>query len=444
MGLVDETATEIEALVRANAAFQATYPGDPRGRQPVHTVYVGAALFRSGTARQFGDAALRDLEHYGAEPDGFATAMGATALAGSIADAVHARVRAKLEREPVEDLRIDFEDGYGPRPDAEEDGAAVSAARELARAMSDGVASTFTGIRIKSLNESLAARSARTLELFVGALIEARGGVLPGGFVVTLPKVQAPEQPRTLARWMDRLEQRHGLARGSLRFEMMIETPQGLVGADGRFPLPAFLDASEGRCTGVHLGVYDFTAACGVAAAYQATVHPMCELARNLMKLACGGRGVFVSDGATNVLPVGPHQGDAISEAQRAENRDAVHRAWRLSYARVRHALEGGFYQGWDLHPAQLPVRYAATFAFFLEGFAPAAARLRAFVDSSTKASAQIADEPATGQALLDYVRRAFLCGAIGREELATAGLTPDDATLPSLGAVLRARSAET
>jgi hypothetical protein len=217
------------------------------------------------------------------------------------------------------------------------------------------------------------------------------------------------------------------------------------VGADGRSPIPGFLDACRGRCTGVHLGVYDFTASCGVAAAHQSMGHPMCGLARGLMRLACGGRGVFLSDGSTNVLPVGPHPERAaaeLTEAQRAENRAAVHRAWRLSYGHIRRSLEEGFYQGWDLHPAHLPARYAACFAFFLEGFAAAAARLRAFVDVSARASTQIADEPATGQALLDYVRRAFACGAIDAADLQTAGLTVEEVQLPSIPKILGARRA--
>jgi len=66
-----------------------------------------------------------------------------------MAYSVYNRVLEKLKREPVEDFRIDFEDGYGNRPDAEEDGHAESAALEVARGMQEGSLPPFIGIRIK-------------------------------------------------------------------------------------------------------------------------------------------------------------------------------------------------------------------------------------------------------------------------------------------------------
>jgi citrate lyase beta subunit len=422
MSLVEETATEIEALRVANAIFSARYPGEATGRQPVHTVYGGAQSFEAATAQRFGEIALESLARYAPGANELAMGVGLRADT-ALASAVYARALAKLRREPVEDFRIDFEDGFGVRSDAEEDRFAVSAARELGRAIAGGIAPPFTGIRIKSLGDT-ARRAGRTLELFIGALLEERGGALPAGFVVTLPKVNLPEHPHTLVRWLERLESRHGLAPMSLRLEMMIETTQALMGPDGRSPLPSFLDACEGRCTGVHLGVYDFTASCDIAAPYQSMAHPMCDVARSHMKLACGGRGVRLSDGSTNVLPVGPHAGDDLSEAQRAENLEAVHRAWQLSYGHIRRSLAGAFYQGWDLHPAQLPVRYAACFAFYREGFASAAARLRGFIDKAARGPAAIADEPATIAALTNYVKRALACGAVDAEDLEAEGLT--------------------
>ncbi|HEX3772594.1 MAG TPA: phosphoenolpyruvate kinase [Polyangiaceae bacterium] len=440
--LFDDSDPAIAALTAANAAFAAKYPGDPVGRQPVHTLYLAAQHFAAGATRAIGDQALRALDRYGRDPGDFARAIGAGALDASLASTVHARVKAKLEREPIEDLRIDFEDGFGRRPDDEEDRVAIAAARDLARALAAKTAPPFTGIRIKSLGPDTVARAARTLEHFLGALLEAHGA-MPAGFVVTLPKVNVPEQPRALVRWLERLEAQHGLAAGTLRFEIMVETTQGFLDAGGRSPLPSFLDASEGRCTAVHLGVYDFTASCEVAALYQSTAHPMCELARNLMRLACGGRGVFLSDGSTHVLPIGPQRSRDLGEAQRAENTAAVHAAWRLAYAHVRHALEGGFYQGWDLHPAQLPVRFAATYVFFLEGFARAAARLHAFLTPSTDgADRAVADEPATAQALFNTLQRAYACGAIDPSDLAAAGLTPREVAMRSVNEVLASRRA--
>ena len=136
---------------------------------------------------------------------------------GWLATTVHERVRRKLEREPVEDFRIDFEDGFGARPDAEEDATAISAAREVARGMREGALPPFVGIRIKSFGEEWKARSARTLEIFLDTLFGETGGRLPANFVVTLPKVTVAEQPRTLVRLFEILERRHGLAEGTLR-----------------------------------------------------------------------------------------------------------------------------------------------------------------------------------------------------------------------------------
>jgi len=443
--LDDDCATELEALRAANDAFAAKYPGEgserggrPR-RQPVHTFYGGAQFYAASATRELGERALRAMERHGRDPADFARALGWADVDPALAATVYSRVRAKLRREPVEDYRIDFEDGFGTRPDDEEDRAAVTAAHQLGRSMADGTAPPFTGIRIKSLGPEGTRRAARTLELFVGALLEERDGVMPEGFVVTLPKVNVPEQPATLVRWLERLETRHGLAPGTLRFEIMVETTQAFMGADGRSPLPSFLDACEGRCTGVHLGVYDFTASCEVSPLHQSMAHPMCELARNSMRLAYGCRGVFLSDGGTHVLPVGPHAGEELTETQHAENRQAVHHAWRLSSAHIRHSLEGAFYQGWDLHPAQLPVRFATCFAFFLEGFAPAAARLRAFV--ARAATTQIADEPATARALLSYVQRALACGAVDAEDLVATGLTLDEVAMRSVGDILASRA---
>lgn len=419
MNLGDESAPEPESLRAANEAFAARYPGEPRGRQPVHTFYCGAQSFDADIVQRLGQTALRSMDRYAREPGELARSVG---LPGDLAPAIHARVRSKLQREPIEDLRIDFEDGFGARSDAEEDATAVSAARELGCAIAAGMAPPFMGIRIKSLGQR-GPRAGRTLELFLGALLDKTRGVVPQGFVVTLPKVNLAEQPRTLVRWLDRLEARHGLATGSLRLEMMVETTQAFVDADGRCPLPGFLDACEGRCSSVHLGVYDFTASCGIAAAHQSMAHPLCELARGMMKLAYGGRGVWLSDGSTNVLPIEPHAGDDLTEAQWQENREIVHRGWQLSFAHVRRSLESGFYQGWDLHPAQLPARYAACFAFYREGFASAAARLRRYADPAAQGPSAVADEPATAQALRSYVQRGVSCGAIDPQELDAAGV---------------------
>ena len=417
----ETTGPLLERLAGANRAFARTYPGEREERQPVHTVYGGAHLFRADAVARMGEAARSVLREVA--PDGKALARALAFSERVPAEVLYTRLVEKLEREPVEDFRIDFEDGFGTRPDAEEDREAERTALEVARGMEAGSLPPFVGIRVKAFTEALAPRAVRTLDLFVTALVGATRGRLPGGFVVTLPKVAIPEQVGALVDLLDVLESRLGLPAGSIPIELMVETPQAIVGPDGRSPLGRLLEAARGRCRGAHFGVYDYTAASGITAAHQSLDHPACDFARHAMLAALAGRGVFLSDGATNVLPVGPHRagpGTApLTEAQRRENGEAVLSAWRLSYGHIRHSLRQGFYQGWDLHPAQLPVRYAAVFAFFLEGLEDAALRLKTFVEKAAQATlvGDMFDDAATGQALLNYFLRATSCGALSQAE---------------------------
>ncbi|HYO58716.1 DUF6986 family protein [Archangium sp.] len=433
---------EREALKKANQAYSRTYPGESSRRQPVHTVYGGAQLFKADTAWKMGQLALATLREYA--PDAEALAGCLDLPGGGFARRVHARVEAKLQREAVEDFRIDFEDGYGHRPDAEEDGHAVSTAEEVAKGLAEGTLPPFIGIRIKSFSEELFDRSARTLDLFITTLLERTGGKLPDNFVVTLPKITSPEQVTTLVCMLEMLEQGWDLPAGALRLELMVETPQSIFDREGRLALPALVAAAEGRCVGAHLGVYDYTASLGITAAHQSMTHPASNLVRGMMQVSLAGMGVALSDGATNVMPVGPHKKGTgpLTEAQKEENREGVHRAWRLAYGHTRNSLERGFYQGWDLHPAQLPVRYAAVYAFFLEGLDAASRRLKSFVEKAAQATllGDVFDDAATGQGLLNYFLRGIACGAITEEEARATGLTLEELRSRSFLKILEGR----
>jgi citrate lyase beta subunit len=304
-------------------------------------------------------------------------------------------VLAKLAAEPIEDLRLDFEDGYHG---ADEDADARSAAACLA----DQAAATppFTGLRCKSLERPTRQRAIRTLDLFLAELL-ARGP-LPPGFVVTLPKVTSADQVTAMARLCARLEEAHGLPPGALLFEVQVETPQVILGADGTAVIARCVHAAGGRLTGLHYGTYDYSAALGIAAQQQGMEHPVADYARAVMQVAAAGTGVRLSDGSSNVLPEG--------------GRDEVTAAWGLHARLVRRSLERGFYQGWDLHPAQLASRYAATFGFFREGLPAAAARMRAYVE---RTPGRMLEEPATARALAGYLGRGLDCGAITEPELA-------------------------
>lgn len=393
----------------------------------MHTVYGGAHLFRADAARHLGQLALRALEEHA--PDA-ATMARAFDLAPELAEKVRARVVSKLQTEPVEDLRIDFEDGYGSRPDAEEDGHAVACAREIARGRTEGTLPPFLGIRIKSMTEDTRSRALRTLDVFLTTMVDATGGVIPPGFVVMLPKLQIPEHAGALADALDALEPKLGLTAGSLRFEIMVEQTQAVLDAGGRVAVPALVAAGRGRCIAAHFGTYDYTASCGVTAAHQRMAHPACDFAKACMQVSLAGTGVWLSDGATNVMPVG--------------DRAAVHAAWRLMAADIHRSLVGGYYQGWDLHPAQLVARFAAVYAFYLEAIAAATARLSNFVGKSAQATlvGEVFDDAATGQGLLNFFLRGLACGAISEAEALTTGLTLDELRSRSFLKILAGRRA--
>lgn len=472
----ESTRDHFSKLTRANRRFTEAYPGERADRQPVHTVYGGAHLFTADIALRLGTAALRTLEEYA--PD-FATFGRAIGLAGSdampnaiedlealrrrlakepdrvhqehraawLAHSVYTRVLAKLESEPVEDYRVDFEDGYGNRPDEEEDAHAVAVAHEMARGIVEKSLPPFIGIRIKPFTEELGRRSLRTLELVAGTLLEASGGMLPPGFVVTLPKVTVPEQVAALVDVFELIEAAHALPAGTLQMEIMIETPQSVIGPDGTVPLPALVAAARGRCRGAHFGVYDYTAGVNITAAHQVPQHPACDFARHVMQVSLAGTGVTLSDGATNVMPVGPHRaegGRALSESQLEENMRAVHGAWRTHYGDVRSSLRHGYYQGWDLNPGQLPTRYAAVFAFFLESRQEAADRLQKFVERAAQATllGNVFDDAATGQGLLNFFLRGINCGALTEEEALATGLTLEELRGRSFVKILNGRRA--
>ncbi|HEX3336269.1 MAG TPA: aldolase [Jatrophihabitans sp.] len=376
-------AGQLDAVLAADDAQRTSrYPGSRAGRQPVHTVYVPADRFGEQTVDDWRVDALAAVDEHGPLPDVDAD--------------LQARVRAKLEDEPIEDLRIDFEDGYGVRDDDAEDEAARAAGGALARMAHPA----FVGIRMKSLEGPTRRRSVRTLELFLESLLGA--GPLPPGFRFTLPKVTSVRQVEAMVEICAALESAYSLP--TLGFEIQIETPQAIVGADGAALVAPMLHVAAGRCAGLHYGTYDYSASLGIAAAFQSMEHPAADHAKAVMQVAAAGTGVPVCDGSTNVLPVG--------------TRESVRDAWTLHARLVRRSLERGFYQGWDLHPAQLPTRYAATFGFYRDSAAASAARLRAYL---ARAESGVLDEPATARALAGFLLRGIQCGALEGEDIQTA-----------------------
>ncbi|MCI9889508.1 aldolase [Micrococcales bacterium 31B] len=417
--LTASVAERLDAHLAASDGYVAeTYPGDSGSRQPLHTVYVPAQLFLPdaagpGVVGAWGRQGLEAFAAHFATPEQASTIV--PDLPPDLLAAVLPRVAEKLAREPIEDLRIDFEDGFGRRPDAEEDAAIAAALASISQMHAEGTLPPFWGCRFKSFEALTRRRGLATLYAFVSGVVEICGA-LPEGFWVTLPKVTAVEQVEAMVMACEALEAELGLAEGALRFEIQVETPQSILLPDGTAGVACMLRAAQGRASALHYGTYDYSAFCGVAAEYQSMEHAVADYAKAVMQVSAAGTGVRLSDGSTNIIPVGEP--------------DSMRAAWQLHARLVRRHLERGYYQGWDLHPHQFATRYIATFAFYRTSFERAALRLRRYVAADT--SSGVLDEPATAKALAWFILRAVSCGAVSPAEVdATVGI--DEATLTHL-----------
>ena len=415
-------------LAIANQKFVQHYPGDGEQQQPVHTLYGGAQLYKAGATKKIGELSLKAFNNYAPDAKTLAKALD---LPGNqqLWEQIHQRVISKLISCAVEDFRIDFEDGYGNRPDAEEDTCAEFTAKEFASALKQGIAAPYMGIRIKPFNAELKYRSARTLDIFVSTLIKENNGKVPKNFVITLPKVNIPEQVTAFVQLLDHLEEQLGLKNGELKIEIMIETTQALLSAGGVSHMPLIYKAANGRCRGAHFGTYDYTASFDITAAHQQMQHPACDFALQMMKLTFGGTGVWLSNGATSTMPIGDEK--------------TVHKAWKLAYDDIIHSLEMGYYQGWDLNPAQIPIRYVACYTFFLQSLEQASIRLKNFIEKAAQATlvGDVFDDAATGQGLLNFFLRALNSGAITEAEIEYTGLTLEEVRMKSFVKIVANRT---
>jgi citrate lyase beta subunit len=417
-GATDDLVALVEAAIDAHDARRRR--GAWSGRQPVHTVYVPADRVDGGTVAAWGREAVRLLDVHAPGPADLADAVG---IDRGLAGPVRERVAAKLASEPVEDLRIDFEDGYGVREDADEDADAV---RDAAVAAAPD-APAFIGLRVKSFADGHHRRAIRTLDGFVTGMLETTGGRLPAGFVVTLPKIIAVAHVEAFAGVLGRLEEALGLPERRLVFELQVETVESIIGHAGRVTLPSLVDAAGGRLVGAHFGVYDYTAACGLPADQQRLDHPACDFARHIMQVPLAGTGIRLSDGSTNRAPTD-------------DSREAVHAVWARHAGLVRRSLAHGFHQGWDMHPSHLVSRFAAVHAFHLAHLDDTVARLAAWsaardgraADGHGDSGARdddpgrgVVDEPATIRALLASLRRAVDCGAADADAYPAGGFDP-------------------
>jgi citrate lyase beta subunit len=425
----------------------------------VHVVYGGADRYSADTPQKLGEIALKTLRTYAPNFVEFAKAFylpGSETLpdfpeavaklekqiarnhskakaedhAAWFAWTVYQKTLTKLESEPVEDFRIDFEDGYGFRTDEEEDRDAVRAAEQLASAYQSGSITAFSGLRIKSLNKATSGRGLKTLDLFLKTLIEKTGGPIPDNFVVTLPKITDKKQVGELCDRLKKFEKRNELKSRSIGVELMIESPLALFDRKGKTVLTKLVNAADGRCTSAHFGAFDYTSALGIVSSQQGLHHPSCEYARQMMLANLAPLGIRLADSVTTRLPVTIHKNGKLSTVQTEENRFSIYEGWREHFVNVTTSMKNGFYQSWDLHPNQLPARYAAVYSFFLSECDAMAARLKDFLGKATKATltGNTFDDAASVEGILNFFRRGSDCGAFDAKEIkALLGMTVDE-----------------
>ncbi|MDV7136017.1 DUF6986 family protein [Williamsia muralis] len=401
--LSDPARARIDAVLSAvDVELDRAYPGDRAEKQPAHTVYVSAADVDADTPGTWGDRASAIADE--------AAAVVADLDRTGIASLVQARLRSQ----PIEDLRIDLEDGYGWRPDVVEDRDARAAGRTIATwsARPEQAPNAF-GVRCKGLGATERARGLRSLEL----VLDAAGGV-PDGFVFTVPKLRAAAQVDAVVMICEELERAHGLPEGALRFELQIESPQAVLGSDGRATVAEAIHRGGPRLTGLHYGTYDYSAACGIVSSQQSLEHPVADHAKSVMLVAAAQTGVWVSDGSTQVSPVG--------------SAEVVEAALRRHHRLVTRSLERGFYQGWDMHPGHLVTRWLAVYGFFRSAMSPAVTRLQSYFD---RQSSEFVDEPATAQSLALVVLRGLSVGAFTEADVLAVGPRCSAAALGELRA---------
>ncbi|MEY8566867.1 hypothetical protein AALF15_09865 [Corynebacteriaceae bacterium 7-707] len=414
--LADSTLSDIDPLVSGRWATPVTW------RQPVHTVYVPAHLITGdGTPgadlpRRWGSDALAALDGHG-RPADLARDLG---ISADHAETVGHLTREKLLREPVEDLRIDFEDGFTQRGvppenrDADEDTRARQAAAVLATwfsapGTSGHATPAFAGIRFSSFDPAVRDRGLRTLAIVLEELAgrDVLRTVLENdrrALRLTLPKVQHHRQVEAFTGVLRAMEASLGVP--EIPFEVQVETPQAILAADGAAEPARLIAAGEGRVLSLHYGTYDYSASLGVDAAEQALDHPVADHAKDVLQVATAAVGVELSDGSTNRIPVGTRAG--------------MLEGWRIHHHLVARHLRRGIRQGWDLHAHQLVTRHMTTIAYFRADWRASAERLRDYVAGDTS---RWMDEPATAKAMAGYLVRAHGCGAVTDRELQTTGL---------------------
>lgn len=416
-------ATHIERLELANRLASADALASAHRQsfhQPVHVLYGGAHLFSEKTFEKVANLAEQAFKYAASDARALNKLCGES-WDDQVSREIFHRAEKKISTSPLEDYRIDFEDGYGVRSDEEEDSHAISAAKTLAAVAGTRLAPKNIGIRIKPLSTAGMRRALKTLALFVDGLHKSRAVHASGlkHLIITLPKVTNAEQVATLVEILDGYEKEHHLGHGFFSIELVVETPSAFLGTDGTIPMASFLHSSAGRCRSLHFGVYDFTSSLGIGSAGQSIDHLACDFARIWMQIAASlAPNITVSDGIISRLPLVPKENTQ-------DAREQFESAWRYNYQQMMRSLANGYYQGWDLHPCQLPIRHIANTVFVLREFEGAVNRLKTFVARASQAShlGGVFDDRASVLGLLNFFDRAVSSGVLHPDELLASGI---------------------
>lgn len=437
-------------LKDANKKFDRRYPQQARVWQALHTFYGGASLYKENTYDKINQLALQSFEKYAPDVDEFARALdlctsnysyetSAAAFSEEACALLYSKVLNQLRQGALQDHRIDFEDGYGYRPSEEEDEDALRCAEILASHCGRNSGPKGVGLRVKALTNECMDRSVRTLDIFLTTLLRNLNGQLPENFVVTLPKVNLVEQVNFLNQILKDIERAYDLTEGAIKTEIIVESAQASVNVEGRCPVGDFIDASFGRCKSVVIGTYDYTASCAITSIYQDHRHPSVDGLRLQLINALSGRPVSLCDSVTIEMPVAKYKSNEseLSPQQLDENKELIQRAWKRHFDNINHSLYMGFYQGWDLHPAQIPIRYSAIYRFFMLGMTDSLARLKGFQQQASQATltGNTFDDAASAHGLVNFFNKGLSCGAFSKEDLRDQGL---DVSILEAGAFQR------
>lgn len=391
--------------------------------QPIHVMYGGAHLFSEKTFEKIASLAIQSFDYAAKDHKALMSITNETWGESFSAD-VYNRVQRKLATAPVEDYRVDFEDGYGVRSDDEEDRHAKAAAHTMMAVVGKTHSPPNIGLRIKPLSLAGMRRALKTLAIFVDELgeLRRRGPADLKHVIVTLPKVTNAEQVATLVEILEGYEKDYHLGHGFFSIELIIESPEAFLGLNGSIPVASFLHAAAGRCRGLHFGVYDFTSSLGIGSAGQSIDHVACDFARLWIQVAAAlAPNMAISDGIISRLPLVPKE---TSSQSRALFEDS----WRYNYQQMMRSLTNGYYQGWDLHPCQLPIRHVVNHVFVLKEFNGAVERLKAFMAKAHQAShvGGMFDDRASVLGLINFFDRAMTSGVVNKAELIKAGVDLD------------------